>query len=152
MAGSMDLCDKVFTFSFMFSEPIIKYFKEYVNFKNRSYKNISLRQFRILYLLKYNEKLTVSEIADSFFISKSSLSITISRMVNDGLIEKTPPSKGQDGRKVYIVLTEKGEEIIDEIYDDIKNAVNASLGKISSSDFKKLEKGLDLLNSIEYKA
>lgn len=152
MTDRMDLCDKMLAFSFLFSEHMIKCFKQSVNINNRIYKNLSIRKFRILYLLSAKEKCTVSEIADSFFISKSSLSITISRMVEEGLIKKEYPQKGQDGRMVYIVITDIGEEILKAVYKDIRGVIDSYFNSLSADDLKNLEKGLDLLGVISFKS
>ena len=47
-------------------------------------------------------------------LSKSSLSLTLSKMEKENLLQKMPPPKGDDGRKVYLCVTQKGISALEE--------------------------------------
>ena len=83
-----------------------------INGKN----NISLtfQQFIILTLVHKMEINTISQLAALLNLSKSSLSLTLSKMEQENLLKKTPAPKGDDGRKVYLCITQKGLSALEE--------------------------------------
>lgn len=73
-------------------------------------------QVEILGFIKGNPELnTVSEIAAELFISKGSLSLMLTKLQQAGFLEKQSAKGSDDGRKVYVTLTEKGEEAVEEV-------------------------------------
>ena len=73
-------------------------------------------QLEILGFIKANPELnTVSEIAAELYISKGSLSLMLTKLQTAGFIRKTSAKSGDDGRKVYVTLTEKGDVAVEEI-------------------------------------
>ncbi|MBQ9091532.1 MAG: winged helix-turn-helix transcriptional regulator [Anaerotignum sp.] len=75
-------------------------------------------QVEILGFMKGNSELnTVSEIAAELCISKGSLSLMLSKLQHGGFVQKKSAKNGDDGRKVYVSLTEKGEAAVAEIMD-----------------------------------
>ena len=58
---------------------------------------------------------TVSALSANLFISKSSLSLMLSKLEKGGFLEKTAATGEDDGRKVYISLTEKGRKAVEEV-------------------------------------
>jgi len=75
-------------------------------------------QVEILGFMKGNPELnTVSEIAAELFISKGSLSLMLSKLQRGGFVQKTSAKGEDDGRKVYVTLTEKGTAAVEEIMD-----------------------------------
>ena len=75
-------------------------------------------QVEILAFMKENPELhTVSELSAELFISKGSLSLMLTKLQNAGFLKKTSAKGTDDGRKVYISLTEKGKKAVDEILD-----------------------------------
>lgn len=75
-------------------------------------------QVEILGFMKGNPELnTVSEIAAELFISKGSLSLMLTKLQAAGFVEKKSAAGADDGRKVYVTLTEKGKSAVEEIMD-----------------------------------
>lgn len=68
---------------------------------------LTVQQFHILLYIRDFGINTVSEISEAFCLSKSSTSLTISKMVAKGYLVKETPIKGDDGRKIYFHLTDK---------------------------------------------
>lgn len=58
---------------------------------------------------------TVSALSTELFISKSSLSLMLTKLEKGGFIEKTAAKGEDDGRKVYISLTVRGREAVETI-------------------------------------
>ncbi|WP_313528615.1 MarR family winged helix-turn-helix transcriptional regulator [Anaerotignum sp.] len=75
-------------------------------------EKLTVQQFHILLHIRDFGLNTVSDISDFFCLSKSSISLSISKLVVKGYLKKESPIKGDDGRKIYFYLTEKGNEAV----------------------------------------
>lgn len=81
---------------------------------------LTSHQLEILGFLYANPELdTVSQLAAELFISKGSLSLMLSKLQLAGFVEKKSANIGDDGRKVYISLTEKGKTTVEEVRETI---------------------------------
>ncbi len=78
-------------------------------------KEISDRQFAILCILAYSKKNTVSELAKLMQISKSTISIIMSKMLKKGYLIKTYPNECDDKRRIYFSISKKGECLLKDI-------------------------------------
>lgn len=77
---------------------------------------LTQHQVEILGALSMNPQLnTVSALSAELFISKSSLSLMLSKLEKGGFLEKQAATGEDDGRKVYISLTEQGREAVESI-------------------------------------
>lgn len=75
-------------------------------------------QVEILAFLHAHPELdTVSALSTELHISKGSLSLMFSKLQLSGFIQKKAAEGSDDGRKVYVFLTEKGESAVKEIMD-----------------------------------
>lgn len=98
---------------------------------------LTIRQFHILTFIKNGGIHTVSEISNWFNISKSSMSIMISKLEKNGYLRKEQASDTDDGRKMYFYLTEKGMTAVTEAEERVLETV---AGCFSSLDEEKQEK------------
>ena len=79
---------------------------------------LTQHQIEILWFLRSNPELnTVSALSSELFISKGSLSLMLSKLQHGGFLEKKAAKGEDDGRKVYVSLTEKGELALQEIIE-----------------------------------
>ena len=70
---------------------------------------LTSHQIEVLGFMHANPELdTVSAMAAEMFISKGSLSLMISKLEAGGFVQKKSAKGEDDGRKVYVTLTEKG--------------------------------------------
>ena len=88
------------------------------NVNGKGQFEISMRQFQILLALRLNSIDSISGLEQLFNISKSSLSLTISKMEKSGFIHKEQLPDDKDKRTVHLKITSKGEEIIKK-FDEI---------------------------------
>ena len=73
-------------------------------------------QVEILGFLYENPELdTVSALSSELHISKGSLSLMLSKLQAGGFVQKKAARGEDDGRKVYVSLTAKGENAVKEI-------------------------------------
>lgn len=86
---------------------------------------LTSHQIEVLGFMHANPELdTVSAMAAELFISKGSLSLMISKLQLGGFVQKKSAKGDDDGRKVYISLTEKGEKAVTEIRDTMVNSAS----------------------------
>ncbi len=83
-------------------------------FNDNKDMTLKSRQLDILYLIIANNLNTVSEISNELELSKSSLSITISKMANQELLEKVY-DHSDDARHVILKETEKGRNLYNNL-------------------------------------
>ena len=88
------------------------------NVNGKGQFEISMRQFQILLALRLNSIDSISGLEQLFNISKSSLSLTISKMEKSGFIHKEQLPDDKDKRIVHLKITSKGEEITKK-FDEI---------------------------------
>ena len=75
---------------------------------------LTKHQMELMGFLYANEGLdTVSAISAELGISKGSLSLMLTKLQKAGHVEKQSAKEDDDGRKVYISLTEKGREAVE---------------------------------------
>ncbi|MBR5468374.1 MAG: MarR family transcriptional regulator [Firmicutes bacterium] len=91
-------------------------------------------QFSLLQLINSLEKVTVSTLVAVTGTSKSSTSIMLTKMENDGYIKRVPAEGDDDKRKVYIVLTEKGESVYKTSTDNFIDKFNEFYGSLSAEN------------------
>lgn len=112
-------------------------------------------QFNLLNEINVREICTSSMLAKEISVKKSTITATINRLVEKGLVNRIPDE--QDRRIILLQLTEEGQQIVCEgrakIFDalmplgngltteDIEN-LNASLSSIAAQ-LKQSQKGLD---------
>ena len=79
---------------------------------------LTQHQAQILGFLYGNPELdTVSALSARLHVSKGSLSLMLSKLEAGGFVQKKAARDGDDGRKIYISLTEKGEAAVLEMID-----------------------------------
>lgn len=77
---------------------------------------LTAHQLEVLGVIHGNPELdTVSQLAAELFISKGSLSLMLSKLQTAGFITKTSARGEDDGRKVYVKLTEKGINAVEAV-------------------------------------
>lgn len=123
------------------------HFENYFNINGKNKNGITMHQFNILSKIYYAQINTISSLENVFGISKSSLSITVKKLENDGYILKKN-GIDEDDRKVYLEVTDKGiEEIkIKEkiMYELFKNFFNS----LSEENKENLQDGIVKFNKV----
>ena len=80
-------------------------------------------QAQMLGFLYSNPELdTVSALSARLHVSKGSLSLMLSKLEAGGFVQKKAAKDGDDGRKIYISLTAKGESAVQEMVFDCMDA------------------------------
>lgn len=109
---------------------------------------ITLRQFHILVMLQELGVETLSELSELLAISKSSLSLTISKMVEEGYIRKELPSTADDGRRIYFYVTEKGLQAMKEAENHMVQNLSKYYETLNEEQKEDLVIGLKKLKNV----
>lgn len=81
---------------------------------------LTMHQLELLFFLHMNPEVrTVSALSDELMVSKGSLSLMLTKLEKSGFLRKEAPKKEDDGRKVYLSLTERTEGLLKEAGDAI---------------------------------
>lgn len=129
--------------------PLIEYvlFKDYK--PDDDWQCLNFTQEHIL--LKINEApyLSMSEIAHSIGVDKGPFSHTVNKLVKDGFVTQQRCSK--DRRKVYLSMTEKGDEYCSKVREKINNHLNTMLEQLPNEDRNAVIEAAYTIKSAAYK-
>lgn len=116
-----------------------RFLKMYFNssrevYEEINFKEITGKQFKYLKLIREYNQSTYSELAKLFHISKPTLTETINKFLDAGLVKKTRCDKDQ--RVYYISLTEKGEILAMTNELESKKAVTKIFERLNEEEIK----------------
>ena len=138
-----ELAFKFFVFFMCFAEYYDSILKKNLSM-SKNFNELSKNRFYILSCIKYLALDTVSKLEEYTNLSGPSVSITVSRLVKGGFLYKEYPKENDDGRKVFIRLTEKGLKSMEELK---KNTF--SVLKIYFDEFSEGERA-DIIEALDY--
>lgn len=98
--------------------------------------NLSITQLHYLHAIKERTNITVTELAELFGVQKSTVTVTVNKLLQSGFIEKL--TSKDDLRVVYVSLTDQGKEIIeleDTGYRQFAASILAMLDKEEQATF-----------------
>ena len=106
---------------------------------------------RVLFMLKWSEKKTMSEIAKFLSVSKPNLTPIIDRLIEEGYVERSENKK--DRRKLLISLTNQGMEYLKDLNDRVKQHTRERLEGLSEEDLTALhghtQKMIEIIDKIK---
>lgn len=107
------------------------YFSSIKSIQHKLSMDVSMPAIRILaFLTRRNEPVTPTQIAQESKVKKPTVTSLIQTMLRNGLVQKLPSTT--DRRSYQLTLTERGQEMFDEIrghYIYLMNLVIESLGE-----------------------
>lgn len=106
------------------------------------------RKYTILFLMQKINIATVSEFETMTCISKSSLSLTLAKLVEDGYISKQEPLSNEDGRKVFFHITPKGTDAYNKACEALDVMFKEFYDSLSASQKMDLKEGIEKLNNV----
>ncbi len=106
---------------------------------------ISPSHFGVMAML-HLQTCNLSELAEHQWVSLPTMSITISRLEESGLVTRTRDEN--DRRVVMIELTAAGIHKLDQIRDIAETRISVVLSDLSSADKKSLANGLGILGKV----
>ncbi len=105
--------------------------------------NITVNQFQLLLCIGESDMDSISKLENYLGSSGSTLSIGVSKLVNKGYLKKEYPKSGEDGRKVYIRITDKGRDVLKSASDAVQNRFKEYLLTLSEDKIQMFNKACD---------
>ncbi|MGL4791108.1 MAG: MarR family winged helix-turn-helix transcriptional regulator, partial [Anaerotignaceae bacterium] len=65
------------------------------------------------------ERATISQLEKILYVSKSSISITVSKLVKEGYVRRYKCEDESDGRKIFLELTPEGTKALNEVNERV---------------------------------
>lgn len=106
---------------------------------------ISQRQYKILATISFTNVNTISELAKKMGLSKSTLSIIMSKLIKAGYVTKNHPDEKSDKRKVFFYATDSAAEIIRRQNDENVKQLRSFYNQISQEQQENFRKGIAIL-------
>ncbi|GMQ78890.1 MAG: hypothetical protein BMS9Abin02_1434 [Anaerolineae bacterium] len=106
---------------------------------------LSPSQFGVMVALHYHH-CNLSELAEHQGVSLPTMSSTITRLEENGLVKRT--RDGSDRRVVMVELTSSGKEKLAQISDLAETRIGSMLDDLSTDNKKSLADGLEILCKI----
>ena len=105
---------------------------------------LSSIKYTTLRILAFNGgTMTPSEIALWTLREKHNITTLIDRLERDELIRTE--SNPKDRRSIYVILTDKGQKLLEQVMPVARDIVNQVMSSTSENDVAKLEKLLEVL-------
>ena len=101
---------------------------------------------RILFILKFQSELSLSELSDRMVMSRSNCSRAVDNLEkNDYVKRKNDP---QDKRKTLLVLTEAGEKTVEDLNRKIREEIKVHMSELSEEDIMTLKKASEQIHEV----
>jgi len=104
-------------------------------------KNFTLRQLYYIELINKHENIRISEIAKMLNVKKSTVSIAINQLIEQGFVSKV--QSDTDKRVYFLKLTSKGKNIIKIHIKVHKNMINQISEVLSHEEVESFIKTID---------
>ncbi|MBQ4347641.1 MAG: MarR family transcriptional regulator [Firmicutes bacterium] len=144
----MEVAEKYLDFHIKMGRWTGKHFRNKFNVNGRGGLKITSSQFLLLMIIGEGEHCTVSELEEVLHTSKSSISITVSRLEKLGYVQKCLPGDEDDGRKVIFRLTEEGEKTRRDGYDCLTEAFGEFYLSLDEKKRMDFIRGIELLAGV----
>lgn len=109
----------------------------------RRQQHLSLTQLRVLAFIDRSSQASLSEVADYIDVGRSSMSATIDRLVQRGLVNRTEDP--QERRRVILTLTTTGSEYLHQVTEATRSQVAGILSSLPDAQLQQVMQGLALL-------
>ncbi|WP_100012353.1 MarR family winged helix-turn-helix transcriptional regulator [Lentibacillus sediminis] len=119
-----------------------KYMQEIVK-KDISSHGMKISDFAVLEALYHKGRQTIRQISEAVLISTGSITYVIDKLEAKGLLERKHCR--EDRRVVYIHITDKGTQLMDEIFPQHQQVIEEIFTDISDTEKEQL---IDLLKQV----
>lgn len=106
------------------------------------------KKFLILFCVSHIKNCTLTDLEKNLLEKRSTVSTAVSKLCEKGLIIKSQPNKGDDGRKVYFRITKKGQETLNIYKEKFISHTSDFFEKLSAEGKKSFMQGIMNLNDV----
>jgi DNA-binding MarR family transcriptional regulator len=140
---------KYMTYELELVEAVDKLTELMGNFQNQilsgALKGFTLRQLYYIELINKHENIRVSEIAKMLDVKKSTVSVAINQLIDQGIVTKI--QSNDDKRFYFLQLTRKGQDIIKIHMQVHKNAIKKILNVLNEDEVESFIKLVDKITA-----
>jgi DNA-binding MarR family transcriptional regulator len=107
--------------------------------------DVTLHQFHLLLYMKASGKTRVTDLSDMMLVSKPTASRMINTLCDKGMLKKRADNR--DHRLVLLVLTPKGERIVEEMQARQRELLSRVLGKMPAAEMNAFMETMEKIES-----
>ena len=97
-----------------------------------SKSNLNITEFSVLETLYHKGQQTIHQIGNSILISSGSMTYVIDKLEKKDLLKRTDCPN--DRRAIFIVLTPKGEDLMDKIMPEYQEFINHMFDSLNTEE------------------
>ncbi|WP_058306362.1 MarR family winged helix-turn-helix transcriptional regulator [Gracilibacillus massiliensis] len=113
--------------------------------KEINIENITTVQYKILEFITVSQPVTLSEISECLHLSLPNSSRELKKLIQSQLCEKIVDP--DDRRKFDIHLTEKGTELMDNVFHQLELKFQEQISNLTDSELKEIEEAMKILQT-----
>ncbi|MBB6063180.1 DNA-binding MarR family transcriptional regulator [Thermosipho japonicus] len=115
----------------------------FVNFfqTNKVFSKMTTNEFYVFLFIALNKDVTMKECSQKLNLSKSTVTVIIDKLEHENLVKRKRSSK--DRRKIFLILTKKGENIFHKFLEDFNKIVDYTISKIPDNELQIINKGFE---------
>lgn len=121
-----ELLDRFHEFAFIVARKIVADMKEQIDDDLTSDQHLTMRY------INRSGTCTSSKLAEVFHVNKSAITAIINRLSAKGYIERVPDER--DRRVIYLQLTDRGNEVVEQGEEKIQKVVGAYLSQLEEDE------------------
>lgn len=106
--------------------------------KNRVPDNLSMSQFRVLYVLNSEGRKKTTELADILGVTSGAVTGIADKLIDRGFVRRNRDE--EDRRVVFLHITNDGKEMVETLLDIQKETMNAFFGSLPEEDIEHLKR------------
>ena len=114
-----------------------------------SKSDLNITEFSVLETLYHKGQQTIHQIGNSILISSGSMTYVIDKLEKKDLLKRTDCPN--DRRAIFIVLTPKGEDLMDKIMPEYQEFINHMFDSLNTEEAGMLVKLLQKIKTIGLK-
>lgn len=126
----------------------VKYMSDLFDINGKKPDILTRTQMELLKIIDSIEKVTISQLGKIMCVSKSSISITVSRMETYGYVTRYKDGDETDGRKTFLEITEKGKIALENIEKKMFQGFANYYKSMNEEDKENLKNGIDCFYKI----
>jgi len=105
---------------------------------------LTFQQAYMLKKIKQNSKVNLTSLSNDLCLTKGAMSLAINKMVEDGYVIRR--ENAADRRNIEIILTEKGQEVLDLTSERIRKTFASLASFLTDEELNEIKLNLEKLN------
>lgn len=124
----------------MMEDKLYEHFRKIVKYQRRQ-QQLFLEQYglyygqpRVLLTIYHNDNITQSQLVEKLHVSKESVSMSIKRLTNNGIVERK--TSEHDKRVVILSLSEQGRTLIEQVMEGLSDLNHSFFSMLDEDEYR----------------